>query len=84
MKHVKMLGRDAAFFLLGYEAALRRKHVTVPKYLSKQVAEAELVSTCGSYRGPLAVLDMENLANRLNHESGHIETLSQKHAVRKT
>lgn len=60
-----LTGRDAAWFLLGYYAGLVGSGRRVPEYIKKQAAEAGDIVSGGSFRGPLAIYEMEALANKL-------------------
>ena len=62
---MKMEPREAAFFILGYFAALTQKSQRIPKYLLTAAHEARDVVSGGSFRGPLAVYEMTSVAEKL-------------------
>lgn len=61
----KLKGRDAAFFISGYVAALIQKSQRIPKYIDTAFREAADILEGGSFRGPLAIMEMEDVAEKL-------------------
>ena len=61
----ELKGCDAAHFLLGYYAAVVQSGRKPSKRLTIQACEARDVIRGGSFRGPLAVMDMEDYAQLL-------------------
>ena len=64
-KQIKLEGHAACHFVLGYYAALLKMKRRIPKNIDAAAKEARDVLTGGSFRGPLAVWDMEKTAQEL-------------------
>ena len=62
---MELKGNDAAHFILGYLAALYQLRRKPAQRLLAMAYEASDVISGGSFRGPLAVWEMEAYANEL-------------------
>lgn len=69
---MKLQGKDAAHFIAGYYSAMVRLKRRRSANIEDAARTAAEVLTGGTWRGPLVVYEMEEMANRLAQEAAEL------------